>query len=270
MSLQTTSAFLPDPYTGGCFSCPFCLAECLRVKKAPKPGQDPEKTHHKRVWGLATLNQPLRTKEAMLKIYREYKGDDPLKNQGQKIPASPLLTLPNFCMLSQVVYDCMHSFCNGVIKSLFRHTFDVHKPTAAAGKRADGRVRISGKYPMLELNDKLECLEVPSEFSRHRRIDYQHMKAEEWRNVGIMFAPLLWGCLPDTADGRDVQVIWRLTFFKARLYMCADCNYESWTERDSRQLTWDMQSRIEETFGEEVINLTYHLLSHLGTIEYPH
>lgn len=90
----------------GCYGCPFCMAKSTSVAKKPKRNQKggfPKgAATTKRVWGMSTLNQPLRTVEAILKVYENYRGIDPRDNEGQKLPESPLLRLPNFDMHSQV------------------------------------------------------------------------------------------------------------------------------------------------------------------------
>ena len=96
-----------------------------------------------------------------------------------------MLNLEDFDIITQIPAEYMHLVCLGVVKKLFKLTF-----------QADNRMRIIDNQRLQQLNENLLKTQVPTEFSRRTRaIDFSNFKAEEWRNIIMFYFPLVANCL---------------------------------------------------------------------------
>ena len=141
------------------------------------------------VWPSSTSDScPLRTKSAILEILSKIeKGEDMTLDERQGIMGkSDLLDLYNFDMVTDLPAEYMHCGCLGLIKRLIELTFKVgdYRPRNTSRKLT----------PPSKFNELIRAVKVLREFSRRvRDLDFAVLKAQEFRNLAIIFFPIILG-----------------------------------------------------------------------------
>ena len=123
------------------------------------------------------------------------------------IRRSVLLDIPNFDIVKDAPVEYMHGVCIGVSKKLVELTFNIGQKRDRKTKRKLSSVQDFNRL-MLEIK-------VHRESSRRARaLDFSVMKAQEYRNLVILYFPLVIECIEKSAKERR---LWLLFAFMIRL-----------------------------------------------------
>ena len=156
-----------------------------------------------------------------------------------------------FDIINQIPAEYMHLVCLGVVKKLFKLAF-----------QADNRMRIIDHQRLKELNQHLLETQVPSEFSRRTRpVDFSNYKAEEWRNMILIYFPFIVNCL---ATSPDEALLWSILAFIVRANILNFDRYSQvWVEVDMEKLVQIFYRKFESMYGKASCSYNIHVFSHL-------
>ena len=169
-------------------------------------------TRKQLTWPASTMNGNLRTIENIKEIVNEIENNpsvvknDPEFCKGIK-GRSLFLDQPFFHLINDMPCEYLHGVCLGVGKRLIILCFKVGENKERVTKR-----KLSD--PKL-YNDQIESIQVPRETSRRcRNLDIGVMKASEYRNIIILFFPIVINCIEETAE--DERRVWLHLAFMIR------------------------------------------------------
>ena len=166
------------------------------------------KTRTNIVWPASTAGGEPRTNANMLEIVEKIAENPNLEKEERKgvVGRSPLWDIPRFDFVRDSPTEYMHSTCIGVVKRLLELTFSVGEVRQRITKR-----KLSSPT---EFNLCMQETKSPRESSRRaRKLDFAVMKAQEMRNIILLYFPHVLQCIEPKAKERRV---WLLLAFITR------------------------------------------------------
>ena len=113
-----------------------------------------------------------------------------------------------------------------------------------------------------KLNNLLRWVKVPSEFSRRTRDLEKGYKAEELRNIGLLFFPLIF----DTQVDPLSQKVWAHFSYLMRLYYTTNEEFLNTTCSYRQDVAVKFINLYLKAFGKGAATYMMHLMLHLETI----
>lgn len=225
------------------YPCEYCFAR--GTKYTPPSGQNEGKKRSKTVWPANSVNAEPRTTQKILEIIEKIDQNPFLSKEEKKgiIGRSPLLDVPDYDFVRDSPTEYMHAVCIGVVKRLLELTFDIGEKRARITKRALSSTTL---FDICMSNTK-----VTRECSRRaRKLDLAVMKAQEYRNILILFFPHVLQCLEGNAKERK---LWLLLVFMIR--SCILPSEEQINLDDIAEASHEFYELYERLFGCD--NCTY-------------
>ena len=171
------------------------------------------------VWPASTQNGPLRTIEKVLEAVDRLENNDILSNDEAKgiIGRSLFLDIPYFNFVKDIVVEYLHGVCLGVVKRMLILTFDVGEI-----KQRNTTRKLSSTTLF---NKKMAEIKFTRESSRRaRNLDLSVFKGQEYRNIIILYFPLVIDCIKKPAKERR---LWLLLAYMVRLCVLPNEEYEN-------------------------------------------
>ena len=208
------------------------------------------------VWPSSTSQENPRTNESMLKIIEkiEEKGKLPPHEAKGVVGRSPLFEIPHFNFVRDSPTEYMHSVCLGMTKRMLECTFEVGVNRDRNTKRKLSKAS--------DFNVLMQDVKVFHECSRrYRELDFAVMKAQEFRNVTILFFPLVVQCIEPKEKERK---LWLLFAYVIRSSVLSSEEYKAIDLDEIRELCAQFYVLYERLFGQN--NCTYNthvVMAHL-------
>ena len=208
------------------------------------------------VWPANTIEGESRTTEKILEIVERIEaGDEMLPSDKKGIKGrSPLLNIENFDFVIHVPTEYMHSFALGLVKRMIELCFNV----------GENRSRIITRpLSTTELfNDCMKNVKVFHECSRRaRKLDLAVMKAQELRNIGIFYFPIVTKCLENSE--KEIK-LWEMLAFMIRSCILPEEEFQAVNLNQIKYCQKQFYSSYQQLYG--VRNCTYSIhvvISHL-------
>ena len=208
------------------------------------------------MWGLATLNSKKRTIQSLHEDYEKVaSGAQAYADFGYKGRSEILNTLPDFDLIEGVPVDPMHLLYLGVTRALFELLFNVGetRPTNLS-EPPQGTRRI---------DEALAHVKVPTELPRRPRpMDFKNWKGSEWRNLTLVYFPIV---AQHLIPGRRRE-IWLEFCFLCRAYSVDDKYFESLNKDHLKSVAREWYVKYYEAFGSLNLRYNVHLVFHLDRI----
>ena len=224
----------------------------VKLKETEKLAKNKRKHSHI-VWPESTSDGIQRTKEKILEIVEKIEeGQELSPNEKKGIKGrSLLLDIEGFDIVNNVQCEYMHLVPLGVVKRLLELCFSV----------GENRTRIT-KRPLTlpnEFNELMKLIKVPHEYSRRaRKLDLSVMKAQEMRNILVIFFPLITKCL----EGHDKEVrVWELLAFMIRACLLPEEEYLSVSENSIKYCQKHFYHLYEQLYGPRNCTYSIHVMS---------
>ena len=211
------------------------------------------------LWPSSTMYSQHRSRRSVLEIVRKIENNEILSIDESKgiLGRSLLLDVPNFNYIYDAPAEYLHSGCLGVIKRLVELTFDVGQNR----KRNTNRKLSSIK----KFNSLMSGIKVLKEFSRRaRNLDFSVFKGQEFRNLCIIFFPLVLECIEKSAKERH---LWLYLAYMLRSSTNPSSEYSQININLVHEICEKFYVLFEQLFGE--INCPYNLhvlVAHLTEI----
>ena len=183
------------------------IADLKSLKKDLQNSVNALKRKSNILWPFSTFTCEHRSRSSVLEIVGKIENGDDLSIDEARgiVDRSVLLDIPDFNYIYDSPAEYMHLACLGVIKRLTLLTFNVgDKKPFRVTKRKLTSITVFNK---LMLNTK-----VTHEFPRRaRRLDLAVFKAVEFRNLAILFFPLIVKCI-EPADAKEINLWLNLAY----------------------------------------------------------
>ena len=231
-------------------------AQAIALKKSIKNIQEAIKSISKKnnsiVWPASTRNGRKRTNENVTEIVNKIEDDDILSLEEAKgiMGRSLFLDIPYFNIVLDFPTDYLHCLCLGTIKKTVEMTFSVgeNRPRNTSRKLSS---------PSL-FNKQMASIQVPRESSRRARsLVFSVMKGQEFRNIAILFFPIVVNCIEPNAKERR---LWLLLAYKIRLCVIPESEYILSNDNVLEYCTNHFYTLYERLFSSR--NCTYN--THIG------
>ena len=163
------------------------------------------------VWPSSTMNGEDRTKQKTLDICAKLEENPNLSKDETKgiYGKSYLLELDNFNYVLDIPTEYMHSGCLGVGKKMIELTFNV---SSGVQRKRNTKRKLSS--PTL-FNELMSNVKSPREASRRTRtLDLAVMKAQEYRNIIILYFPIVVECIGPAY--KEERKVWLFFAFMIR------------------------------------------------------
>ena len=208
------------------------------------------------VWPASTMNGEIRTKEKILEIVQKIESGEVMSaNEKKGIKGrSLLLNLDYFDYVLAIPTEYMHLLSLGVVKRLLELTFSVGETRSRITKRP--------LTPPHDFNELMKTILMTREFNRRaRKLDLAVMKAQELRNVLIIFFPFVTQCL----QGNDKEIkLWEVLAFMVRACILPEEEYEHVNVNSIKYCQKNFYIIFQQLFGEGNCTYSIHVLaSHL-------
>ena len=170
------------------------------------------------VWPASSQNGDLRTIDKVLHIVERLDNGDILSLDEAKgiMGRSLFLDIPYFNYVQDITVEYLHLVCLGVVKRMLECTFNVGENRQRNTTRKLSEVSL--------YNSLIAKVLFVREFSRRaRNLDFAVMKGQEYRNIIILFFPLIVNCIPKKAKERR---LWLLLAYMIRMCIIPDNEYE--------------------------------------------
>lgn len=171
------------------------------------------------VWPSSTQNGPKRTVEKVLEIVNKLENNENLTSDEAKgiVGRSLFLDIPYFNFILDITVEYLHGVCLGVVKRMLILTFNLGEI-----KQRNTTRKLSS--PLL-FNNMILKIKMFKEFSRRARsLDLTVYKGQEYRNIIIMFFPIVIDCIEENAKERR---LWLLLAYMVRLCVIPDIEYNT-------------------------------------------
>ena len=175
--------------------------ECLKKIEQKLKNEGIKFARSQLVWPHSTAFGPPRSNENTLAIIAKME-ENPLPPETAKgiVGRSLFLDIEYFDFTNNIPEEYMHSACLGLVKRMIELTFNV----------GDSRTRITTRRlssPTV-YNSLMRGIKVPREFSRRvRQLDFGVLKAQEFRNIVIIFFPIINQCIQPNAKERRLWLL---------------------------------------------------------------
>lgn len=171
------------------------------------------------VWPASTRNGPTRTMEKVRDIVEQLDNNEIIGSDESKgiMGHSLLLDIPYFDFIIDATVEYLHGVCLGVVKRMIVLTFNVGEIRQRNTTRKLSSVS--------DFNKKMTKIKVVREYSRRaRNLDFSVMKGQEFRNIIIVFFPIVIDCIPPSSKERR---LWLLLAFMIRLCVLPEIEYQA-------------------------------------------
>ena len=166
------------------------------------------------------------------------------------IGRSLFLDLNYFNFTQDIPAEYMHSVCLGLVKQLIELTFTVGKTRSRVSTR---RLSTPSKY-----NSLMSTIQVPREFSRRvRNLDLSVIKAQEYRNIALIFFPVMIECIEKQAKERRA---WLLLAYMIRSCVLPNAEFTS-IDMDIKDICDKFYALYEQLFGIRNCSYTVHVVA---------
>ena len=223
--------------------CDYCYGAATHKKGRP-------------TWCMETLESEKRTLESVRRDYEKVsERTHRFEDFGYKGRSEILDVLPDFDIVQGVPVDPMHLLYLGVGRALFELLFKV------------GESRPTNQHePLLStrrLDEVLIKIRVPYEMPRRpRAMDFKNWKGSEWRNLIVVYFPVVAELLP---RGHQ-RNIWLEFCFLCRAYNLPDEYFSALDKDELKSIALALYKRYQEAFGPLNMRYNVHLLWHLELI----
>ena len=215
-------------------------------------------------WPSSTMTGNLRTVDSMKDIINEIENNpDILKNDPDFCKGikgkSHLLNQPSFDIIKDVPCEYMHLGCLSVVKRMVELNFQVGENRVRNTKR---------KLTPTELfNKKIKNVQVFRESSRRcRNLDTSVMKALEYRNLVILFFPIVLECIQD--EFKNDKRIWLHLVYMMRSCVLPNCEFRKIDTNTVEKACKNFYKLYEKLFGLQNCTYSIHVFpSHLLKIK---
>lgn len=229
-----------------------------QIDLAEKKVQVSKRSHI--VWPSSTFGGDPRTKDNMLEIACEIQArgreNVPIDEAKGVKGKSPLFDIPGFDFVRDCPTEYLHSTCLGVVKSMVKLTFNVSE---SGWERVTKRKLSSPK----EYNLQMKKVKSTREFSRrNRELDFAVMKAQEFRNMLIVYFPNVIHCIEPNAKERK---LWLMFAYVIRACILPNDEFKKVEPLDSiMEITQEFYVLYEQLFGPRNCTYNTHIVgSHL-------
>ena len=225
----------------GTYSCQYCFA-------SKSHGKFPASSRHGEPRTMAAVSEIINF------VQSEANGDFDAVPESRLRGVrgiSPLSSLPNFDVITQVPTERMHLLDLGIVRKMVGLTYKV------PGKKVYEKAQ---RVPLANLNAILEEVKLVSDFSRRSRaLDIGTWKAEEYRNLTMALFPAIL-----TTCSRDCRKIWLQTVYLYRALMLPNDLFDYQERRDElEEMVQKWYVLYEATFHEENCVFNVHTFSHI-------
>ena len=214
------------------------------------------KTKKQVVWPSSPRNGEERTKQKILEIVEKIENGDELTQDERKgiVGRSPLLELEHFDIVIDTPTEYLHSLCLGVVKRVVELTFSVGITRT--------RVTTRKLSPTSSFNDQIYKVKVPRELPRRvRSLDFSVWKAQEFRNVLVLFFPIVINCIEEDEKERR---LWLLLAYKVRACIVPSNEFQQVNLRDIIYCSEQFYILYEQLFGMKNCSYNTHVVgSHI-------
>lgn len=211
------------------------------------------KKNNKIVWPASTQNACKRSRERVEEIVNKFENDDILSLDEAKgiMGRSLFLEIPYFDFVLHIPAEYLHGVCLGTVRKLIELTFNV----------GENRIRITNRKlsSAADFNKLMSLIQVVREFSRRaRNLDFSVMKGQEYRNIIIVFFPLVIDCIEPNAKERK---LWLLMAFMVRLCILPNEEYECNNQDLIKYCGSQFYTIFEKLFGSRNCSYYVHIVS---------
>ena len=213
------------------------------------------------VWPKTSMNGPPRTRQEISEIIEKLENHVPLTiDEAKGIKGRSLLfDLPNFNFVNNVSVEYLHVFCLGVVKKCVELTFRVGESRSRITKR---KLSLPSQF-----NSLIWDVLVPWEFNRRiRELDFGVYKAQEFRNLGLFFFPLIVSCIEPNAKERH---LWLNLAYMMRSCIIPSEEFKQFPLNVLDKCTASFYSLYQQLFGVKNCTYSIHVVgSHLIEMRY--
>ena len=170
------------------------------------------------VWPSCTFDGNKRSTERIKEIVEKLENNEILSADEAKgiTGRSLFLDIPYFDFVLHMPTEYLHSACLGVTKKMTELTFNVGE-----NRQRNTTRKLSSPETF---NKLIACVLVPREYSRRvRSLAFHVMKGQEFRNLIIVFFPLVIKCIEKEAKERR---LWLLLAYMIRVCIITEPEYE--------------------------------------------
>ena len=226
------------------------------LEEAEKLGKKQKKSSHI-VWPAYTFDGEMRTKEKILEIVNQIEENENMSQSEKKgiKGRSLLLAIDYFDYVFGISTEYMHSTSLGLVKRMLELTFSVGETRYRNIKRP--------LTPPAMFNDLMKNVKVFKECSRRaRKLDLAVMKAQELRNILILFFPLITKCL----TGHDKEIrLWEMLAFMIRACILPEAEYQNVNVNSIKYCQKNYYLTYQHLFGTRNCTYSVHVVSsHVG------
>ena len=207
-------------------------------------------------WPASTINSTLRTTDLIKYVVNKMNKYDLDKNEKKGFKGkSHFLNQPNFHFINDIPAEYMHLGCLGVIKRCLELTFNTGEKRIKASKR-----KLSEPE---EFNIQIKKIKFLREFSRRcRNLDLSIIKAQEYRNIGIFFFPLVVNCI--SMQYADEKKIWLYLAYMLRSCLLPNEEFDEIHKQDVKNACKKFYTLFERSYGQKNCSYSIHtFVSHL-------
>ena len=174
---------------------------------------------------------------------------------------SIFLDIDYFNFTCDIPAEYMHSVCLGLVKRVIELTFSVGETRTRVTTR-----RLSSPT---KFNKVMSAIKVPREFSRRvRNLDLSVIKAQEYRNIALLFFPAVLECIETQAKERR---LWLLLAYMIRACVIPNSEFRNIMQCDLRDTCDKFYALYEQLFGLRNCSYSVHIIaSHLQQIRGEH
>ena len=222
------------------------------MNEAEKMAKKRKKCSHI-VWPANTFDGEKRTKEKILSIVEQIETNPEMpKNEKKGIKGrSLLLDLDYFDYVISIPTEYMHLVPLGVVKRLIEVTFTV-------GENRTRNTKLPLASPLI-FNECMKNIKVFKECSRRaRKLDLAVMKAQELRNVLILFFPVVTKCL----EGKDKEIkVWEMLAFMIRACVLRENEFENVNQNEIKYCMNFFYLNYQQLYGYQNCTYSIHVMS---------
>ena len=215
-------------------------------------------THQNRpIWGLDTMNCEDRTWERVQEDYAKVAAREArFADYGYNGRSEVLDYLPHFDIVQCIPVDPMHLLYLGVARAMFELLF-------AVGDTRPTNLNDAPLQKTKKLDDAMAHVKVPTEFPRRpRAVDFKNWKASEWRNLVLVYFPIVGDILKPGIR----RSLWLKFIYLCRAYSLDDDYFESLDVTLLKSLAQSWYQEFFAAFGPLNMRYNVHLMLHLARV----
>ena len=221
-------------------------AELRKLEKTIDKRNTEEKRKRKTkiTWPASTANGEPRTREAILDILENFDDLTPEERKGVN-GRSPFFDIPDFDIVQDSPDEYLHSSCLGLVKKVVELTFSVGQARPRKTKRPLSKPA--------QFNKLMQDIKTHKESSRRARdLDFAVLKDAEFRNIAILYFPLVIDCIEEEHGERQ---LWLYMAYMIRSCVLPDEEYACIPNEVVEACLKKFYTLYEKLFGR--LNCTY-------------